>query len=176
MNIEYKELSLVGKVWSLAELFNAGLRDGNKSYILAALKKLEEIKNDEVLMSSKAVGENTVDNIIENAKAMKAVIIDGEDAETDFEYDASVISSIWLNRIFLDGFKFKVRNNTLQMCDADEINKVYSAIRSLYVYEIKNKTLSGNERADIFKIMKEIEAVKIKFDKRVRNGQIDIVL
>lgn len=173
MNVKYKELSVIGKVWTLAQTLSAGITENKKAYILAAVRKLNELNNSIEIDASMAVNE-TIDSIVDHATALKENFLDLIESDTDFVDNEDIISQIWYNRLLLDSFKYKWKNNLLTEADEMELEEIYKTLKSIYVVELKEKRLSGKERADLFKINEEVENFKIKFDTLVRRGQAGI--
>lgn len=169
MNVEYKELSVVGKVWSLAELINAGIRDKKKSYILAAVRKVEALNDSEEIDASMAVDE-TIDNIVEHINSLKKKYIDHEDCDVTFVSDDSIASQIWKNRFMFDKIRNNMKIKDLSKVDKESLDKVFSNINRLYIQELKMKNLSGIERKDLFKIRHEILSMKTKYENITARG------
>ena len=172
MNIKYKDLSIIGKVWALAELLFAGLRDNNKKYIEVAFSKLESLKTEDI--KSSAVLPNGIENLIENAKTDKQIML-GETVTGGLKADGSIIETVWYDCIELQDIKRRVKNDCLMESDIDAINEIFYEIHSLWVGDLKNKELSGKERRDLFKIQEEIKSFKEKIEKRVEHNQITII-
>ena len=104
MNIKYKELSIIGKVWSIAELLKAGIRDKKDAYIISTFKKIKELQNDVSLSLTNAVKTTTMDNIMAHATEIlhKSKF---PDTVIEFNNDESVTSIVWFAKTELDDIK-----------------------------------------------------------------------
>ena len=72
MNIKYQELSVIGKVWSIAELLYVGLRDNNKKYVEVAFSKLQSLNAEDI--QSKAIFQHSITNLMDHANTYKHLI------------------------------------------------------------------------------------------------------
>ena len=172
MNIKYKDLSIIGKVWSIAELFYAGIRDNNKKYIEVAFSKLESLKLEDI--KSNAMVEDGIANLIINAKAQKQ-FMQGDVVSGAMVEDGSIIETVWFDCIEIQGIKNRVKNDSLLESDIDALNDIYYEIHSLWISDLKNKELLGKERRDLFKIKEEVKSYKEKIEKRAEQNQITII-
>ena len=172
MNIKYNELSIIGKVWSIAELLFVGLRDNNKKYVDVAFSKLESLKTENI--ESKAVLENGIETLIENATTDKQLML-GEPLTAGLSDDGSIISTIWFDCIELQDIKRRVKKDCIMESDIEAIEEIYYEIHSLWINDVKNKELSAKERRDLFKIQAEIKSFKEKIEKRAERNQITII-
>ncbi len=165
MKLKYKEMSIVGKVWTLAELYNAGVGDEKKSYVRATITRLYEMLFDEETLSSHATKESSISNILNH--------ITGYTAE--FKNDESVVSILWYNRAWLDDVKSRTKNSQIESSDLAILQDVYLEIKRLYINNLKEKKLSIEESRDLLLIKKEIEDLKNKIQTRVTRNQIDVI-
>lgn len=171
MNIKYDELSVIGKVWTIAEMFCAGVKDNKKSYVLATIRRLNELNADENAKTSKAVFENTMLQIIENTERYKFDnILTVEDID-----DESIVSRVWCCRLKFDKIKWQIKNDNLTQEAIETLNSIFYEIRRFWVSDLKFKVLESKERRDLFKIKEEIEDLKIKIENRVKRNQITII-
>ena len=173
MNVKYEDLSLVGKVWSLAEVFYAGLCDNKPAYVKSTFRKLEELKL-ECLSSSNVANESNIENLIDNANIQKQFML-GEDVVGDYIDDESVVSMLWFNSIILSGIKRRVKDDSLLYDDLYNLNRIYDEIKGAWIHDLKARELLSIERRDFFKIKEQIEDLKIKIQKRVERNQINII-
>lgn len=171
MNIKYEKLSVVGKVWTLAQTLGAGITDNKNTYVLSAIRKLDELNKSLEVDASMTVNE-TIDNIVEHAIALKENYMDLKKVDTRFVDNEDIISQIWYNRLLLDAFKFKLKNKMLTEKEEDELDKIYNTIRHIFIVELKEKRFSSKERRDLFKIKEEIEDVIIKFKNAIKHNLI----
>ena len=169
MNLKYKQLSVIGKVWVLAEMFNAGIRDDKNSYILATIKHIEDLIKDEETRSSNAVCENSFEIMLDNISE----ICDGNN-KIEFSNNG-IVSQVWKARFDLDEIKRRLKQNYLKNDDTEKLNEIYLEIRKIWIKDLKEKKLSGKERRDLFKIKEEIEDVKIKIENRINRDQINLI-
>lgn len=171
MNIKYKDLSIIGKVWSLAELFYTGIRNNNKKYIDVAFAKLQTLKEE---VKSSAMAENSIENILINAKAFKQFML-GEEVTGAMIEDGSIVESIWFDAIEINSIKRRVKDDSLMEEDLLALNDIYYEIHKFWALDLKNKELSSKERRDLFKIQQEVKSYKEKIEKRVEQNQITII-
>ena len=174
MNIKYKELSIIGKIWSVAELLQAGIRDKKDAYIISAFKKITILQNNQEILISNAIDNDTMNNIMEHATDVlhKSKF---KDKFIEFNNDGSVVSRVWFCKIELDRLKEIIKNNTLLSNDILALNSIYSEIKGLWIADLKIRQLSSKERRDLFKIKEEIEDLKIRIEKRTERNQITII-
>lgn len=173
MNIKYDELSIIGKIWSVAELFYAGIRDKKESYIRATFRKLEELSFDEEVYNSNATKNNSFECIIDSATKMLEANSGG--SGTELIYDGSVIATVWYDCISFNDIKNKAKNNLLTNQDIESLNNLFFEIKHIWTSDLKAKNLLSKERRDLFKIQKEIEDLKLKIETRVKRNQINII-
>ena len=172
MNIKYKDLSVIGKIWSLAELLCVGIRDKKSAYTISMFKKLTELRDEEE--PSMAVKQNSFENIMENATNIlhKSKF---PDAYFEFTNDESVISIVWCAKTQLEEIKRRVEKDTLTKEDLTTLNEIYKQVHKCWIIDIKNKILSSKERRDLFKIQLEIKSYKERIEKRADHNQITII-
>lgn len=163
MNIKYNKLSVIGKVWSLAELYNAGIRDDKKPYVDAAIRKLEELESDSN-STSFAIGEKSISNILRHIMKETEEFVD----------DGTLVSSLWYNRAWLDDVKSRIKNNQIEDSDLAVLQDIYLEIKRFYVKNLKEKKFSSKEKQDLFKIKEEILNLKNKIENRVERNQINV--
>lgn len=175
MNIKYKDLSVIGKVWTIAEILSAGIREENEKWVVSAFDKLEGLRHDETIQQSNALNNKTIELLIENARTDKQLIL-GERLTGGMSSDGgSVIETVWFDRIEFDEIKTRIKNDSLLEEDLVSLDEIYCEIKRIWVKDIKEKKLNGKERRDLFKIKEEIEDLKIKIEKRVERNQINII-
>lgn len=175
MNIKYKDLSVIGKVWTIAEILFAGIREEKEKWVVSAFDKLEGLRQDETIQQSNALNNITIEQLIENARTDKQLLL-GERLTGGMSSDGgSIVETIWFDRIEFDEIKTRIKNDSLTDEDLISLNELYYEIRSFWVKDLKEKKLSGKERRDLFKIKEEIEDLKIKIEKRVDRNQINII-
>ena len=174
MNTKYNQLSIIGKVWTIGELFNTGIYDNNTAYIKSSFKKLGELNSNPNVLNYVSMKDTTLENIINNAFAIKQKQVDDMDVDTAFVDDGSIVSAIWYNKQLLDYFKMKMKENSLTSRDLKILTNIYYAIRRIYVNELKSKQLSSKERCELFKINEQVNNLKLKIESRVSKNQIDI--
>lgn len=165
MNIKYKQLSVIGKIWTIADMFYAGIRDDKNAYVLATLRRLEELDNDEEIINSNAVQENTISKLIDCVETKQDLVFD----------DESIISKVWSFHIEINNIKARVKTDRLMSEDVLTLNKIHSQIKGFWVRDLKQKNLSSKERRDLFKIVEEIEDLKIKIENRINRNQINLI-
>ncbi|MBO5954888.1 MAG: hypothetical protein J6Q13_02850 [Clostridia bacterium] len=175
MNIKYKYLSVIGKVWTIAEILFAGIREEKEKWIVSALDKLEGLREDETIQNSKALNEKTIDQLIENARTQKQIMLEEQTLGGLTSDGGSVVETIWFNRIEFDEIKRRIKNDGLLEEDLLSLNQIYREIKAIWIKDLKEKQLSSKERSDLFKIKEEIEDLKIKIEKRVERNQITII-
>lgn len=174
MNIKYENLSVIGKVWQIAELLHDGIRDSKDAYIMAAFKKITQLKNDENLSKSTAVKETTMINIMEHGTNILHQS-KFKDYWFEFENDESVVSIVWFAKTELDIIKESIKNNGIHDDDFENLKNIYLRLKSILVNDLKSKVLSGDERRDLLKIVKEVNKLVIKVETRIKHSQINIV-
>jgi len=174
MNVKYKDLSIIGKVWTIADLFYTGIAIGNKKWVEIAFEKLETIKSDEELQSSNAALSGSIEQMIANAHIAEQYITGNRD-EYDCVDDESIVSRVWFNRIELNQIKQRVKNDALMREDVFLLNEIYAEISHFWVSDLKNKHLTSKERRDLFKIREEIEDLLIKIENRINRDQIHLI-
>ena len=165
MKAKYKELSLIGKVWALAELYNTGVGCDKKSYVEAAIRKLEALDADEKYLSSLATQEKSISNILS--------FITRETEE--FVDDGSLVSSLWYNRAWLDDVKTRIRNNKIEDSDMAVLQDIYIEFKRFCVKDLKEKQLSSKERRELFEIKGELNNLIVNLNNRIKHSQIQIV-
>lgn len=165
MNLKYKQLSVIGKAWTIAELYNAGIRYNKKSYIKATMRKLEDLESENINTTSYAIKENTISNIMQH--------ITKETPE--YCNDNSIVSIIWYNRAWLDDIKIKINENTMLSSDVPILEDIYLEIKRLWVADLKSKKLTPRERQDLFEIKEEIKNVVLKLNNLIKHSQLEIV-
>ena len=165
MELKYKKLSLIGKIWVIAELYNAGIRDDKQSYVSAAIRKLEQLQSEEATLNSCAIKENTLLNILNQ--------ITGETSE--FVHDHSAVSFLWYNRAWLDDIKNRIRDNQIEESDMAILEDIYREIKLLWFRDLRAKKYSSEERLELYKIYEETKNLKNKIHDRVVKNQIDII-
>ncbi len=169
MNIKYKQLSVIGKVWTLAETFSAGIIDNKNAYVNSTLKHIEELMSDENAKISSAVYENSFESIFENATDIWC----GSESVTSV--DDSIVSIIWKNRLEFDQIKRNVKESCLTNVNKMILLDIYLEIKHIWIKDLKEKKLSSQERRDLFKIKEEIEDLKIKIENRINRNQINLI-
>lgn len=175
MNIKYKDLSVIGKVWTIAEVLFAGIREEKEKWVISAFDKLEGLRQDETIQQSNALNNITIEQLIENARTDKQLLL-GEQLTGGMSSDGgSIVETIWFDRIELDEIKTRIKNDSLTDEDLISLNEIYCEIKHIWVKDLKEKKLRGKERRDLFKIKEEIEDLKIKIEKRVDRNQISII-
>ena len=174
MNIKYKDLSIIGKGWSLAELLKAGIRDKKDAYLVSTFKKIRELQDNKELKNSHAVKETTFDNIMIHATN---ILHQSKYPDTyiEFDNDGSIASTIWFLKTELDSIKERIKNNRINSEDLPMLNEIYSTIRKFWVTDLKNKELTSQERSDLFKIKKEVETLLLNVEKRAERNQINVL-
>lgn len=174
MNIKYKDLSVIGKIWTIAEMFHAGLRDNKNAYIVATFRKLEELLYDQEAQTSKAVLSGSIENIIASAEIQKELIWGETENAKLYDY-GSIVELIWFNRIAFDAIKRRIKDDSMLGEDLAILDAIYREIKGLWVSDLKAKQLRSEERRDLFKIKEEIEDLKIKIENKVKRNQITII-
>lgn len=171
MKTKYNQYSVVGKVWTICEMFYMGVRDVKPAYILATNRKLEELQTE--VKNSNAVKDHSfeclldcVDKVLESCRDNGTV--------KGFIYDGSVVSTVWYNCLAYNEIKNKAKNETLTEEDVDALNKLLSEISRLRIKDLKERTLSSLERKDLFMIKKEITAFADKLDTKIRHKHITL--
>jgi len=172
VNIKYKELSIIGKIWSLAELFAVGIRDNNKKYVDVAISKLKSLIYDDIVSNAASIDD--IKNLSHNAKIQKQYIFGGS-LTGAYNEDGSIIEAIWFDCLDIHSIKQRVKNDSLMKTDLNKLNDIYYEIYNLWINDLKNKELSSKERRDLFKIKEEIKSYKEKIEKRVEHNQITII-
>ena len=113
MNIKYKDLSVIGKVWTIAEVLFAGIREEKEKWVISAFDKLEGLRQDETIQLSNALNNITIEKLIENARTDKQLIL-GERLTGGMSSDGgSIVETIWFDRIELDEIKTRIKNDSL---------------------------------------------------------------
>lgn len=154
MNRKYNEMSVVGKIWAIAELYHVGIRACKKSYVNATIRKLEELecKTDS---TSFAIGDNSIANILRYITKETEEYVD----------DGTLVSSLWYNRAWLDDVKSRIKNNQIQETDLAILQDIYIEVKRFYVKNLKEKKFSSQEKQDLFKIKEEVLNLKNKIEK-----------
>lgn len=176
MNLKYENLSLVGKIWSIAEILNAGKMHGNKKWIVSALDKFSTLYANEEVYRSNALQENTMSNLYEMVVEFKLKYVDGFVLDVLLEEDNSIISYVWKTRFIIDDIKSKIKRNKITKEDVELLDVILKNISKIYVQDLKQKQLGAFERRDLFKIREEIQDVHIALDKKINHKHIDLNL
>ena len=174
MNIKYKDLTIIGKIWSIADLFYSGLIIGNKKWVEIAYEKLETLNIDEQVQNSKAVLEHTIQQTITNAHIAEEYIT-GIREEYDCIDDESIASRLWFNKIELNQIKSRVKNDALKREDVLLLNEIYAEISHFWITDLKQKVLTSKERKELFKIREEVDDLLIKIENRINRDQIHLI-
>ena len=169
MNIKYNQLSVIGKIWTLAQTFSAGIIDDKNAYINSVLNHLEDLIKDVNANNSSAVDENSFESIFENATDIWC------GSESITSVDDGIVSTIWKNRLEYDQIKRKAKENFLTKADKLQLMDLYLEIKHIWIKDLKERKLSSLERRDIFKIKEEIEDLKIKIENRINRNQINLI-
>ena len=173
MNIKFNDLSIVGKIWSIAEMFYIGIRDVKESYIRATFRKLEDLSFDEEIYNSNAVKEHSFECIIDSAT--KILEANSGAGGTKLIHDESLIATVWYDCISFNDIKNKLKNDSLTNQDIESLNQLFLELRRIWIGDLKAKNFSSKERRDLFKIKEEIEDLKLKIETRVKRNQINII-
>ena len=175
MNLKYKDLSIVGKIWSIAEVLNAGIAHNNKKWIVSAVDKFEQIYNDEEMYNFHILNEDTLTKILQQVIEIKLTYLDGYKFVDSLQVDDSIICLVWQSRFQLDGIKQNIKHNQVKNEDVELLDIVLSKISKVYFEDLKQKKLQGKERRDLFKIREEIIDVKIAMDKKIKHNHIEVL-
>ena len=170
-NLKFKDMSIIGKVWNIAELLQAGIRDNKESYIIASLKKITELQNLDLYKTSSVIERDSMDYIMINATNVlhKSKY---KDAYYEIETDGSIICDLWNLKIELDTIKERIKDSQLLQDDLMNLKNIYQQIKLML---FKNESLSHEEKVDLLKIYKEIKHLYIKIETRAERNQITII-
>lgn len=172
MNIKYEKLSVVGKVWTLAQTLGAGTLTDKKGYVLSAVKNLEELSASYEVDASMTVNE-TICTILDHAQAIKEKFFNKQaKVDTEFVHNDDIISDIWANSILLINLKYKFKNKQLSEEDINLIEELYNNVRHIFIVELVEKRLESKEKRDLFKIKEEVEDFKIKVENAIKHNLI----
>ena len=175
MNLKYKDLSIIGKVWTIAEVLNAGITHNNKKWIVSAVDKFEQIYNDEEIYNSRILNEDALTKILQQVVEIKLTYVDGYEYVDSLQPDDSIICLIWQSRFMLDRIKSNIKHNQVTQEDVEVLDDIFLKISKVYIRDLKQKELQGKERRDLFKIREEIEDVKILLDKKIKHNHIEVL-
>lgn len=171
MKTKYNQYSVVGKVWTICEMFYMGVRDVKPAYILATNRKLEELQSE--AENSNAVKEHSFECIIDSVDKVLESCRDNGTVKS-FIYDGSVVSTVWFNCLYYNEIKNKAKNETLTKEDVAALNQLLSEISRLWIKDLKAEQLTSLERKDLFTIKKEITAFADKLEMKIKHGNITI--
>lgn len=175
MNIKYKDLSVIGKVWSLAEMLYAGIRHENKKWIKVALEKLESLQQNEEVQNSTALNEKSLNCLIYNAKTQKELLM-SESTNVDLDTDGgSIIETLWFDYFEFADIKQRSKHNSIVREDLFDLEDLFYEVKSFWIKDIKVQELSTEERRDLFYIKKEIEDFKTNLENKVNRHHIELI-
>ena len=122
MNIKYKQLSVVGKIWRLAEMYATGIRLGDDAYLKATKRYLQYIQSYE--KKSNAKYDDTISNMINYVSGNQSFVNDG-----------SVVSLLWYYGEIFDDIKHKNKYGIISKEDEVIMDQFVKIIDQLYMDE-----------------------------------------
>ncbi len=166
MNIKYEKLSILGKIWSIRELFDYGVFEDDWKKVETAIHKLNHLIADaETNNPNIEYFKEDCEEIQHNAYVLALEFFKGKTEETYEEIEQKgLISRLWFLKGMLDDFKYGLKNIGVDQ-DSDEplIKGIEKSINQMYYKELKERVLTNKERRDLFKIKEEVEDVRIKY-------------
>ncbi len=169
MNIKYKDLSVIGKIWTLTEMLYSGIKDVKQSYLLAVKRKLEELNDSEEIKTSNTLNEHTIDNIIYNSKSLANYCL-GIQEEEDYIEDDTMLLNIWFLKVQADAIKRRAKEKILFAHDKEVLDNIIYKIKNYWLIAgYKEKVLTGKEKRDLHKIYLELSSLQ----QKINNEQVD---